>query len=409
MKFLRFLLVAVLILGLAVIAVNFIMDRRGTPGGTETSLPTESGGAEATDPSQPTQPQIPVLPMSDYRCAGSFHEGKLLVERKSDAALVCIDQQGKILFELESKYRPYQLVHSRFYNGLALITTGEDILLCTADGRVLSPGEFGGKEFLFAPLALPSQQERFFADGYILVSDDDRFGLLNSNLEWAVPMSQSYRQSVMTFAAGIAEAGWDTELYYGGGCFLSKAGCFNIITCETGGISQLPERPGHDSDYWTEMWGANTLMFLDDLCRELVLGVDLGSYVKPLMEAGSSIVLPVYEDGYAGVLSVGDGGNLFTVVDEQGQTCFEAVSVFGETVSYDHTGGYYCVAGDDGTGHLKISIFNTEGLLSEYSWPIPSDAVAVEAAVEDGVILIRICFENDEAVCLYNMDFLPLY
>lgn len=411
MKFLRFLLIFALVIVAAIAGINYVMSNREGD-----NLPSGPQMEESSEPTvsetEPLLPPVPVVPMEDINPLGSFHEGLLLVQRKSDGIVLCMDKQGKVVFELESGLQPYSFAHSRFYNGLTVLAEQSDptrLVLCDSTGTLFRPEAFGGSAFQLSPLSLPTQQERMFADGYIMVTDGDRLGLLDRDLQWAVPMSASYRQAVMAFTAGIADVGWDTEVYYGGGYFLSKAGYFNIITCETGHISELPERPGHSSDYWAEMRGANMLMFLDDLSQEVTLGVDLGGYVKPLMEAGAYIVPPVFEDGYAGVLAIGDGGNLFTVVDEQGQACFEAVSVFGETVSYDHTGGYYCVAGDDGTGHLKISIFNTEGLFSEYSWPILPDAVAVEAAVEDSVILIRIHYENDEAVCLFNMDFLPLY
>lgn len=414
MKFLRFLLILAVLLVAAVVVVNFIMDRRAEPSVSQGSAPSDSTAAsQTTEPTAPSEPAAQTMPMNQLRPVGSFHEGLLIAQRKSDDAVVCIDHLGQIRFTMEAGYMPYKLVSSRFYNGLALVCPNGDsskLHLCKADGTIVRPEEFGGTEFVFAPLSLPAQQERFFADGFIMVSDGERMGLLDSDLNLLVPLSVEYRQTVLRFASGIE---WDTELYYGVGYFLSQNGYLNIRTCQQGSISELQDRPGFASDYWSELWGANTIMFLDGLSDGLVVTLNLADYVAPLMEVGASIPTPVFQDGYAPLLAIQDAGNTFTLVDESGRLCFEPVDVFGDSCVYDSASGQYCVAGMDGAGELLIQIFDKGGENYSYRYPVPADAEHTTATLEDGVILICNRFSEDRTYDisweLFNLNFEPLY
>lgn len=435
MKFLRFLLVIVLLLGLAVVVVNFMMDRRGgtiVPSQTEngestvSSDPTEpSENAEPSESTAPTisddttapsDPPAEVLPMDQLRPMGSFHENRLFVERKSDGAVLCIDKQGQILFKLQSGYVPYRLSNSRFYNGLAIVSTNtqESMLhLCTADGRIIRPEDFGGTEFWFGPLSSAAQQERLFADGYIMVVNGNRMGLLDSNLSWVVPMSMEYRQQVLGFAAGMTDADLEVEIYYGGGMLLSKAGYLDLLTGQKGLITDLPVVPGYKSDYWRALWGANTIMYLNNLSEGFVLALNMEAYLGPLMESGASVPKPLYKDGLAGILAIQDTGNSFVLMDEDGGLCFEPVQVLGDTFVYDSATGLYCVSGNDGAGVLHIQIFDKNGLVNSYTYSIPEGSEHSVASLEDGVLMICNRFGESQSYEtlweLYSLNFEPLY
>lgn len=417
MKFLRFLLILAILLVVAVVVVNFIMDQRKEPPITQSTAPSDSVEAsQSTEPPEPTVPSEPeaqILPMDQLLPLGSFHEGLLIAQRKSDDAVVCIDGTGLIRFTMEPGYLPHKLVNSRFYNGLTLVCPGGDtsrLHLCKTDGTIVRPEDFGGTEFVFGPLSLPAQQERFFADGYIMVTDGERMGLLDSDLNLVVPLSAEYRQTVLGFASGIE---WEAEIYYGGGCFLSKNGYLNIETCEQGAISELESLPGSASDYWSALWGANTIMFLDGLGEGLVVALNLSDYVGPLMAGGASIPTPVFRDGLAPLLSIHADGNNFTLVDESGNLCFEPVEVFGDSCVYDSANGLYCLSGMDKAGDLVIRIFDRNGQKFSHRYPIPAEAEHTTATLEDGVILICNRFSEDRTYDvsweLFDLNFEPLY
>lgn len=388
-----------------VLAVCMTGCASGIPG-----QPTEGG---TTEPSTQADPDsaVPVLDMSDLLPVGTFREGRLLAQRRSDGAIVCIDKNGHILFQLPDGYGPYHVGDGGFYNGLALVSRSADgqMHLCTKDGKIVTPASMGVDRFLLSESVLESQQERFFADGYIMAEKDGQLGLLDSSLEWVVPMSEAYRRSIDAFVQKNTDADWGAEFYYDSGRFLSSLGMIDIVTGLEEGIPLDRGDLAYPSDFWEEWRDASSIMFQDGLSRDGVMALKLEGW----LEDGVRVPTFSYVDGYAGVVTIADGSSVFTVIDEQGHRCFEPVTIYGSGYDHDPTTGLYCIHGTDQSGDLLIQIFDRKGLRYEYRYRIPEAAEHCSATVQDGVIMVCVRYDVDtgDGISweLFDLSFRLLY
>lgn len=377
-------------------------------------------GSSVTDGSSASgdetlQVSLPVLEMSDLRPVGTFREGRLFVMRKSDGATVCIDKEGHIQFQLPEGYSPYFLGGGGFYNGLAVVqktvedTNEPQVHLCKLDGTLVTPEEFGGVRFLFSQSMIESQQERFFADGYIMVEGSGQLGLLDSDLQWLVPMSAEYHAQISDFVQENTEEGWGAEFYYDSGRFLSARGSMDIQTgCGTE-FCLLDFETAYPSDFWVEWRDSSTIMFQDGLSEDGKMALKLEGW----LDAGDQIPRFTFEDGCAGVVKIREVGNTFTVIDEDGRQLFLPVRVEGEDCDYDPCSKLYCVDGIDQTGELVIQLFDTNGMKYEYVYDVPEAADHCSATVEDGVIMVCVRYDDELEIGvmweLFDLEYNKLY
>ncbi|MBQ7344839.1 MAG: hypothetical protein IJW45_02095 [Oscillospiraceae bacterium] len=372
--------------------------------------PTEGG---TTEPSTQADPNsgMPVLEMSELLPVGTFREGKLLAQRRSDGAIVCIDKKGHILFQLPDGYGPCHVGDGGFYNGLALVSRSADgqMHLCTEDGKIVTPASLGADRFLLCQSILESQQERFFADGYIMAEKDGQLGLLDSSLQWVVPLSESYWQSIDGFVQRNTDADWGAEFYYDSGRFLSPLGMIDIVTGLEEGIPLDRSDLAYPSSFWEEWRDASSIMFQDGLSRDGTMALKLEGWLAH----GVRVPTFSYVDGYAGVITIAGEASAFTVIDEQGERCFDPVAIYGSGYDLDPVTGLYCIDGADQSGDLLIQIFDRKGLRYEYRYRIPEAAEHCSATVQDGVIMVCVRYDvdSDDSISweLFDLSFRPLY
>lgn len=375
--------------------LSFVFSACASSGPAESSGSVETSGGSHTAGSEGKPSTLPVIAMSDLHPVGAFHEGLLFVERKSDGAVYCIDKDGQIRFRLPEGYVPDSTFGGRFYNGLAVVQAegpeGHYAVLCQTDGTILTPQQFGGAQFLFSQTVLTDQQQRFFADGYIMVAAEGQLGLLSSELEWIVPMSAEYASMIGAFVEANTEEGFGTEFYYDAGRFVTASGYVDVRTGHTGDTEQVKELLTHPSEFWVEWRDSSTIMFQDALSGDGAMALQLSGW----LEDGDQIPSFTFEEGSAGVVTVREEGNTFTVIDESGKRLFDPVKVYGDEYSYDCASGIYCVSGIDAAGDLLIQLFDVHGAVDTYLYDVPDDALHSSATVEDGTILVCVRYSEE--------------
>lgn len=145
--------------------------------------PSSQTGEESTDQTEKEERSLDIIQGS------AFNEGMAMVTLRDQDGLFCIDEDGNILFSLtQEQYYP----QSAFHDGIAMvfrvITEGIPRLVCKKDGTLVSAEDLGATEF-YDPAE--NGWDTMLADGFIMVKNEDNktFGVLDTKLEWRVPLS----------------------------------------------------------------------------------------------------------------------------------------------------------------------------------------------------------------------------
>ena len=142
--------------------------------------------------------------------AAPYSEGLMFLKLTSnDADVYCVDKNGKVVFKLNEEL--VKVRTSQFMNEYAFVTaidTSGDYhtVLCDKKGKLTYPSDVGVTEF-YGP-------DEILKAGYVLAVKEEanyastkkQLGVLNTNLEWEIPLSEElYVQFADTLADSFGE------------------------------------------------------------------------------------------------------------------------------------------------------------------------------------------------------------
>lgn len=132
------------------------------------------------------QAQKEETPPLDIVMGSLFNEGMAMVTLRDKDGIYAIDETGAVLFSItDEQYYP----ESAFHDGIAVLYKGSmNRVLCKKDGTLVYPEDLGATMF-YDPFS--DGWDELLGDGFILATNEDNktFGVLNTKLEWIVPLS----------------------------------------------------------------------------------------------------------------------------------------------------------------------------------------------------------------------------
>lgn len=333
-----------------------------------------------------------------------YSEGLAFVKEKYGSDKTnCIDKNGNIIFSIENISGSD---NSGFHNGWAMLKeydteSGKSkYILCDKLGNIKTAEELGGNSFIF--------NQEAFEDGYILVKKTttnyqgsiDELAVFNAELEKNVDFSEEMYERYNQ----------DWRFYYKGFLYDYDLNCLNL---QTGAVGFLGDDLFFNVtlDNKSDLWDSNDDFYYDfrDLNKIPILYKDDNAYSY------------AFVDGYAGVIfSVKDSQvgerNYFTIMDENGDYCFEPIETFGlinRHYSRTNKNGVFVVYSTNISDNKHaIQVFDKTGRIGYMEFEMHYSYL-LEVLLSDGVICVRIAptFSKDykTVVGVYNTKLEPLF
>lgn len=297
-----------------------------------------------------------------------------------------IDENGNILFE--AKGFTYNEANPISEKGITLLYDNDMInYICDIkNGRIITAQELGGTNIV-------QGEYEILGDGYVLVGKVETayngstksIAIFNDRMEEVY----SYSKELYNF---LYETYWGMDRRYSDGYIYSEIysdnGYFNINTGKFGNnINEIPTSAReNDSDrIWSNILNNN---------EDFVNVYERGTFV----------------DGYAAVGFETEGVYYFTIVDKNGDFCFEPIVTKGNYIR--GSAGEYVVVAWDRQGDSYIEIFNTSGKVTEIAIEI-ENFHEVELTYSENIISIVSgvhTFDTYERSCeFYNKDGTKLF
>jgi len=333
---------------------------------------------------------------------------------EEENVIACIDKSGQIVFTLDDSYT----VRCSFHNGLAVLSTTTQYVLCDKTGKIITPEEIGATSFAFGDEH--SGEQEAFLDGYVLAlrtktsfeGSVTELAVLNSKLEKIV----DYSKDLYKFYYDTLASYGKISTYYSGYLFNNNQasmrqsqGYINLNTGEySENISELFSKISlnNKSDLWIADTGWGQLRFYNVLEDHDKTILDLTEYTGVDGRQISIISLNKvggydsttstsfgYVDGAVGLIFEVDDvevvkRNYFTMLDENGEFYFAPVEVsyWAKTPKYDGGTYLFCTFVDDST--IFVQVFDKTGeiarkeFVTEYRW---NDYMS-EFGIGDGVV-----------------------
>lgn len=291
-------------------------------------------------------------PISFYQFATGYSEGLAFVAKgKHGFNPTCIDKNGNELFSFESG-----TVLSGFNNGWAILSKWDYeeqkdvIFLCDKNGNIKTAEDLGGDALVY--------REGAFEDGYIFVEKTttnyqgsvDELAIFNSKLEKTVDFSKELHYYC------FSDDDYYNRWYYNGYLIINDAGYIDLkngkfALIEPGFYENLPLK--NKTDFWdageryngrfSSANGEEYFIYDELYLKELLISeyhptitplIDLSDNKSIRLSSRNEATGGAFIDGYAGaVFEVADsqvgGRTYFTMMDENGDYCFEPIETNG--------------------------------------------------------------------------------
>ena len=361
--------------------------------------------------------------------ASDFHEGYAFVEKHSERGTVyCIDKTGKEIFKVEN-YMPDGVNQNPdaadlcFSNGYVSILGN----LYDTSGRKITPESLGVTEFI---RLYDRRNDGFFhasaamPGGYILAKKTtstydtakQELGILNSELEWTVPLSEEFHQRFM--------GAWDQRFtdFIGTHIYLGNENYY--LDPATGIITDTkPSNLKDDSSSW-ERW-----TYSDETTKEIWYGSSREDIRLRITVNANVIHAAPFCNGKAPILLQNEITKEYfaTIINESGAFLFDPIklemdsdsSLFGPEVYFD--GSYLIIAEDynaERSNPIKIFVLDATGKLVQETTSAIFHAQDLRnrdyfsITLGDGVI--KLCsydagYYFNKDFCYITIDFESLY
>ena len=310
----------------------------------------------------------------------------------------CIDKQGVIQFTLNIHVA---LQISGFYNGISVFGGSTDsVYICNTEGVVTTPQDLGGDTILVYPELESRASNQLFRDGYFFVKrttttftgSTDEAALFNSNLEMIRDFSTDLYGIYEEF---LVAACFDGYLYESDVVFDASTG--ERITDLAALIETL--QPEHPSDFWV----SNDLCYYDLLGSKEEPVLDMTQYAETIYDYSD------FEDGLAYMVFKSADTYFFTVLQENGEFCFEPIVLDGAAgASVRYSDGKFLVVTPqyvDGERFVNYIIFDETGKVTEYCDTSKEDYYTFDYS--DGVVFINFYMKN--ITLIFDSNFGPLF
>lgn len=375
--------------------------------------PTE--GKPSTDnPGDEPDEDAPDYSMDELSIASGFGDG--LAFANYDYDTICINKKGQHVFTLATGYDLDSTIRG-FKNGLAIVrgydsNREEQFYFCRKDGSIVKPESVGATIFAISPGRDLSLREDMFQAGYILtyniqynaegIVDVMEAGILSSNMEWIVPLSEEFYSTIMRYEESGNVSYHAGYLIIPGYCYLNlRTGKEDMDFSKLYSASDVE----HISDFWEGQYGNVVYDNRDGKSSNRQSVLDLSMYD----EITSSFS---FENGIAPVFFNSGAGETFSLLREDGSLCFEPVAAGDSWWSYDSTTDIYLIARKDGNKNLIVDLFNTDGKIKTHTFET-AEYEGANAEISDGVIKVSyMIIENNSVTVkysLFTLDFEPLF
>lgn len=354
-------------------------------------------------------------------CSG-YHEGLMFITTSEPSSykqkISCIDKKGKTIFTIDAV-----AIISGFHNGLALVAEDSgrydyEYVLCDKTGKITTPQQLGGDTFVM-------NKTEIFEDGYILVKKTttsyqgsvDEMAVFNSKLEKIVDFSSELYDWYKN------DYSYNGTSYYNG--YLFDGGITKkVLDLRTGKRTEnlLEWAKNLELRNKTDLW-----IFNDDFIydyRDQVTAntydpvlspiIDLSSYDNMRIISQTPIKSPGYVDGYAALVfdtrdSNGGWCNYFTIMDENGNFCFEPLETQGVIQELKSDNGVFALLTQKG----YVEVYDQSGKIASKLCAEEMEMfeeIRYDISDETIYIIFDSLVDNEKDwIAIYDMKFNPIF
>ncbi len=362
-----------------------------------------------------------------------YHEGLMFIENTTNMGMhtiSCIDKTGKTVFSIEASY-----IISGFHNGLAFVMRDKAVL-CDKTGKIITAQDLGGTSF-------DADNPKIFEDGYILVNKTttsfqgsvNEMAVFNSDLEKIVDFSSDLYNWYNN------DYQYNGTTYYNGYLF-DRDITGGVLDLRTGERSQNLAvwvenmELKNETDFWLagERWNGTfstpngEIYFIYDR-RDYLSSSEYHPVITPvidLSEAGGRIrsnnqIGTGFVDGYAALVfevmdsEVGER-HYFTILDKDGNYCFEPVEVAGTIDEVKTENGIFVlsvVPHSRNESSYYIEVYDVSGKIGVKEYQKPDTSFwSIDFDISDSIIFIQYDDYNTlgkKWIGIYKTDMQPLF
>lgn len=362
------------------------------------------------------------IDLSKISSARPFSEGKTFVRLDGDDKYkkeYCIDKEGTILFEVETKVFNEPV---GFYNGIAAFwgdytsSLGALAYFCDEAGKITTPADLGVDEFLFDTFP-KTDPALAFKDGYFFARKTEasfegnvhKVAIFNYKFEMVTDFSTELYELYQKYFEKHSCAYYNGYVYF---TSENESPSFHCLDIKTGKESHDYEEIlnkldiKHPSDFWKSDSGRDSAYddaqysYYDIITGEKV--IDLSQY-PTIDEVGE------FKNGLAPIFfKVSDDvdtTNYFTLLKEDGTFAFDPIQTEIPR-GYMECNGQYLIRSRINNNSFRLSTFDTNGKIAETTVTL-DDLSRCNFNFSDGVISITAYYQGQTV--FYNADLQPLF